>query len=87
MSVYRLCFSRCTGFPYTYDCPIISAYPCRRAFSTIAPGGEELLVVYAPEGTKSQPVAAHVAVRLAVQQLPHDCGPARSGTAEDGAES
>jgi hypothetical protein len=87
ISAYRLCFSRCTGYPYTYDCPIISAYPYRRAFSTIAPGGEELFVVSAPDGSKSQPVAAHVAVRLAVQQLPHDCGPARSGTAEDSAES
>jgi hypothetical protein len=87
ISAYRLCFSRCTGYPYTYDCPIISAYPYRRAFSTIAPGGEELFVVSAPDGSKSPPVAADIAVRLAVQQLPHDCGPTRSGTAEDSAES
>ena len=74
-SMLTLCFSRCTGYPYTRDCP------------SITPRGEGLFVVCAPDGTISQPVAAHVAVRLAAQQLPHDCGPARSGTAEDSAES
>jgi hypothetical protein len=83
-SLTRLCFSRCTGYPYTRDCPVIVP----------APGGRYVVhhatEYYANwEAIESKPpdqkasVDAKEAVRLAVLALPDGVGPARRGTARD----
>ncbi len=77
-SLNRFCFSRCTGYPYTDDCPIV------------APTLDGRLVVYTrrgesliESGSPSPAVDVVEAVRLAIEALPPGTGPARPGTAED----
>ena len=64
-----LCFSRCTGYPYTDDCPMI------------APAGSGRYQVMLRNGTTSPPLGAEDAVRLVIANLPPGCGPAVRGTA------
>jgi len=71
MSLRVFCFSRCTGYPYTRDCPSVFSSTAGR------------YVVLQRNGDRSQPMNAAEAVRLVVNSLPPNCGPARSGTADD----
>jgi hypothetical protein len=68
-SMHFLCFSRCTGYPYTADCPVI------------APAGNGRYSVMLPNGTTSSRLVAEDAVRFATANLPAGCGPALPGTA------
>jgi hypothetical protein len=70
-SLSTFCFSRCTGYPFTRDTP----YVCPRRG-----GGYE---VFNPEGQCLGQGDAEAAVRLVVDHLPANCGPAIPGTAED----
>ena len=70
-SVHRLCFSRCTGFPYTGDCPMIT------------PNRDGTFIVETPDGMKSPPLAADEAADWAAQHLPPGAGPAIAGTAAE----
>jgi hypothetical protein len=68
----RLCFSRTTGYPYSYDCPL--AWPVEDGLFRVAAADEQTVL---GEGD-----AARAAVILAVN-LPKNCGSAINGTAED----
>jgi hypothetical protein len=71
-SLYRLCFSRTTGYPYTRDCPLIHAI------------GDECFRVVASDGGKVLGEGHLVqAVDILVANLPQNCGPAIHGTAEN----
>ena len=70
-SLNRFCFSRCTGYPYSGDCPIVT------------PRGVGLYKVTGPKQEFDGVGDAREAVRLVLKQLPDDCGPARAGTARD----
>ncbi|WP_439681169.1 DUF6193 family natural product biosynthesis protein [Embleya sp. MST-111070] len=70
-------FSRCTGFPYTHDIAVIT--PANGSYRvtwwhTRSPHGP------ADIGEADTPGDA---VALVVAHLPHNCGPAVAGTAED----
>ncbi|WP_107440576.1 DUF6193 family natural product biosynthesis protein [Streptomyces sp. SAT1] len=70
-------FSRCTGFPHTHDIPVIT--PANGSYRvtwwhTRSPHGP------ADIGEADTPDDA---VALVVAHLPHNCGPAAAGTAED----
>ncbi len=78
MSMAALCFSRCTGYPYSGDTP------------RIWPEGDGQYVVLERRQfmnwnwrRKIGRGDANAAVRLAVAHLPPGCGPARPGTADD----
>jgi hypothetical protein len=75
-SLFTLCFSRCTGYPYTYDTP------------TVTPVGRSLLWGYEYEvRLPSHKVAgrgsAAEALALVKAHLPPGIKPAVKGTAED----
>ena len=76
-SVGRFCFSRCLGFPFSYDCPSAQAF------------GENYFQVYASNGMNEwdkNPIGfgnATEAAQMLVDALPPDCGPAVLGTADD----
>ena len=70
-SMYRLCFSRCTGYPYTNDLPYLS--PC--ADGTYEARGIENHLL----GKGS----AEEVIKIVVANLPPNCGPARPGTADE----
>ncbi|MEV4255134.1 DUF6193 family natural product biosynthesis protein [Spirillospora sp. NPDC049652] len=72
-------FSRCTGFPYTHDIPVVSplsdgTYRVTWARSSDGPAITEV----------DNPYDAITAV---IAHLPDNCGPAVAGTADDLAES
>ncbi|MGW5276230.1 DUF6193 family natural product biosynthesis protein [Streptomyces sp. NPDC004044] len=70
-------FSRCTGFPYTHDVPVITPVDGRYRvtwWKTRSPQGP------ADIGEADNP---RDAVALAVAHLPPESGPAVAGTAED----
>ena len=69
-SMWTLSFSRCTGFPYTTDCPAVTPVA-------------DLYVVRRPDGTESAPLDCRAAVRALLDALPVGCGPAQPGTAGD----
>ena len=78
-SYSRFCFSRCTGYPFTYDCPSANWI------------GDDQFEVYAPTNPpgdwhkngvgKGGDVFA--TAQLLVEHLPPNCGPAVLGTADD----
>ena len=68
----RLCFSRCTGVPYSDDCPEIGHLPTS-AFRVHARPSDSVL----GEGNADEAVA------LTIKHLPPNCGPAIHGTEED----
>lgn len=70
-------FSRCTGFPYTHDIPVIDPRP-----------DGTYRVVWWHDRSPDGPAIAeadnpHDAVALVIAHLPNDCGPAVAGTAND----
>jgi hypothetical protein len=70
-SLDRLCFSQCTGYPFTTDCPLI--YP-------IGEGAFRVLTLsqrWLGEGD------AETALKIALANWPGDYGPAVHGTAEN----
>jgi hypothetical protein len=70
-SLDTLCFSRCTGYPFTRDCP------------TIAPSTPGVFRVLDPKRKPLGEGNADTAVEIARANLPADCGPALHGTAAD----
>ncbi|MFG2820890.1 DUF6193 family natural product biosynthesis protein [Kitasatospora sp. NPDC048365] len=76
-SLNSLNFSRCTGFPYTHDIPVITPANGRYRVTwwhTRSPHGP------ADIGEAESPDEA---VALVLAHLPHNCGPAVAGTAHD----
>ncbi|WP_160161662.1 DUF6193 family natural product biosynthesis protein [Embleya hyalina] len=70
-------FSRCTGFPYTHDVPVITPADGKYRvtwWKTRSPQGP------ADIGETDNP---RDAVALVLAHLPSDCGPAAAGTADD----
>jgi hypothetical protein len=74
VSLNRLCFSRCTGYPYTKDCP--SARP-------LAAGR---YVVLGPDAKILGEGDSSAAVSLLVEHLPPGIGAATAGTADSEAK-
>ena len=72
-SLMRLCFSRCTGYPYTYDTPIVISIPYEN-------GKYE---VRFPENTTIGRGTAKEALEILKNNLPKDIKPAIKGTADD----
>lgn len=70
-SLNRFCFSRCTGFPYSYDCPIVS--PLRNGLYEVLDSKEKRI----GEGSVAE------AVEMVISHLPLNCGAAQKGTAKD----
>jgi hypothetical protein len=68
---FALCFSRCTGYPYSGDCP------------AVVPTVEGRFAVLNPRGSLLGEGSAAEALDLVVRNLPANCGPAVKGTAED----
>jgi hypothetical protein len=74
-SLITLCFSRCTGYPYTRDCPAVT--PLGEGRYKVTTMDLKLL----GEGT------AREALQILLRNLPANCGPAVKGTAKElGAE-
>jgi hypothetical protein len=71
-SLYRLCFSRTTGYPYTSDCPSVHSIEGER-YRVVAADKSRIL----GEGPLPQ------AIEILVANLPTKCGPAVHGTAEN----
>lgn len=84
-SLYSLCFSRCTGYPFSGDCP--SACPTSQVRPAVV--SSKLYQVSISEGEfppNSKVLGegdAAEAVKLIVRHLPPNCGPAIQGTADD----
>lgn len=70
-SMFTLCFSRCTGYPYTHD--ILS----------ISPVGDGRYGVGSPHEDPTNSHDLETAIALVLASLPPDCGPARHGTADN----
>lgn len=69
----NLCFSRCTGYPYTYDLPIISPMYMKKGF-------------YEVKTYKNKVIGKGIAVdvlKVLKNNLPKDIKPAIRGTAKD----
>jgi len=73
-SLNLLCFSRCTGYPFTRDTPYVR------------PLNDNEYQVVGPTGHVLGKGNGEIAADLVVRNLPHGCGPAVPGTAEDIAE-
>jgi hypothetical protein len=71
-SLYRLCFSPTTGYPYTSDCPLVHSI-----------GEERFRVVAADESRVLGEGPLVQAVDILIANLPPDCGPAIHGTADN----
>ena len=69
-SLNRLCFSRCTGYPFTNDTPLVASRG-KNEYEVISSAGKSL-----GRGNASDVIA------LVVAALPPNCGPALPGTAE-----
>lgn len=69
-SLNRFCFSRCTGYPYTDDCPYVQ------------PVGNGMHIVRGLKEDDSEPLSAQEAVKIIINNLPEGCGSAVDGTAE-----
>ncbi|MCA9051630.1 MAG: hypothetical protein KDA89_22985 [Planctomycetaceae bacterium] len=72
-----MCFSRCTGYPYTDDCPAVipkTDAGCRN----ILPSQYEVRLQSRSLGSGD----GHQAAEIVVRHLPLNCGPAIAGTAE-----
>ncbi|MFI0406797.1 DUF6193 family natural product biosynthesis protein [Actinomadura sp. 3N508] len=71
-------FSRCTGFPYTHDVPVIDPRP--HGTYRVVWWQNRSPHIPASIGEADNP---HDAVALVVAHLPRNCGPAVAGTADD----
>jgi len=70
-SLMTLCFSRCTGFPYTYDTPTVS--PTLTGEYIIRLGHDKII----GQGSAIE------AIKIVKDNLPKDIKPAIKGTADD----
>jgi hypothetical protein len=70
-SMMTLCFSRCTGYPYTYDCPVVT--PLGAGQYRVADRAQRTL----GEGTAAE------AVHIVLRHLPPGCDRAVKGTAHN----
>ena len=70
-SLYTLCFSRCTGYPYTSDTP------------TVVPIGDDKYEVRRADGSPIGSGTAAEALKILRERLPSDIKPAIKGTADD----
>lgn len=70
-SLNRLCFSKCTGYPYTTDTPIV------------VPLGDQQYEIGAADDVPLGRGTADEALRIIRLNLPVNIGPAIKGTAED----
>jgi len=70
-SMTQFCFSRCTGYPFTRDTPIVQPLPAG-IYEVVSPDGQVL-----GRGNGEE------AAGLVVQHLPPGCGAAVAGTADD----
>lgn len=70
-SLNTFCFSRCTGYPYTKDLPIV------------VPVKENAYEVISRDGKALGSGNANWAANIVEANLPENCGPAVTGTAED----
>lgn len=70
-SLTTLCFSRCTGYPYTYDTPTVTPI-----FET------DQYLVRNGEGDEIGSGLASEALKIVLSNLPKDIGPAIKGTSE-----
>jgi hypothetical protein len=70
-SLWFLCLNRCTKYPFSDDYP------------AIRPGDDGLIEVYVHPWTLVGSGDATEAVRLLVEHLPPDCGPAIDGDVDD----
>lgn len=77
-SLWAFCLSRCTGFPFTWDCPIVLPAKGGR-FDVYSPETD----VWSPERKLLGSGDAREAVQLIIDHLPPGTGRARKGTAED----
>ncbi|MCR4033662.1 MULTISPECIES: DUF6193 family natural product biosynthesis protein [Flavobacterium] len=71
-SLTTLCFSRCTGYPYTYDTPTVTPI-----FET------DQYLVRNGEGDEIGSGLASEALKIVLRNLPKDIGPAVKGTSEN----
>jgi len=69
ISLFSLCFSRCTGYPYLTDTP------------SVCPLEDGKYQVFSANGEQIGTGSAKAAVKMLVDNLPPNCGPARRGTA------
>jgi len=70
-SLVSLCLSRCTGYPFSGDCPYA------------VPTKEGQYQVFDASGKVIGRGDAESAVQLLIDHLPPNCGPATKGTADD----
>ena len=70
-SLYTLCFSRCTGYPYTSDTP------------TVTPIGDQKYEVRGPDNLSLGSGTAEEALKILREHLPSNIKPAVKGTEED----
>src|SRR5258708_4271848 len=89
-SLVWLCFSRCTGYPFSGDCPSVCSsrwIPDLAARPTpeqrAALGSEKPYTVADSKGRFLGEGNAAEAIELIVRHLPPNCGPAVQGTADD----
>lgn len=71
-SLWTLCFSRCTGYPFTKDTPTVTPIADKQQYLVRASDGMEL-----GAGSASE------ALKMVLEHLPKDIGPAVRGTSED----
>lgn len=71
-SLLTLCFSRCTGYPFTYDTPTVS--PILET---------DQYLVRTSEGNEIGSGSASEALKIVLDNLPNDIEPAVKGTSED----
>lgn len=71
-SLRTLCFSRCTGYPFTYDTPTVTPI-----FET------EQYLVRTSDGKEIGSGSATEVLKIVLNNLPNDIGPAIKGTSED----
>ncbi|MGB0523902.1 MAG: DUF6193 family natural product biosynthesis protein, partial [Flammeovirgaceae bacterium] len=74
-SMMRLCLSRCTGYPYTNDTPIV--------IGMMIEGDKYEYEVQHPEGTLIGRGNAREALNILKKHLPKDIKPAIKGTVDD----
>jgi hypothetical protein len=70
-SMSWFCFSRCTGYPYTSDCPVVWC----------SSKGDPTVTV--PERGSFEGLTVEEAIEMVLRHLPKNAGPAADGTAED----
>lgn len=71
-SLWTLCFSRCTGYPFTKDTPTVTPIV-----------GNQQYLVRASDGMELGAGSASEALKMVLEHLPKDIGPAVRGTSED----